>query len=88
MGHQIIKQPDGRLAIFSSVVDDWIITDATQAELEDYYAEKAAEGARKKAHEICEAVLSGNARKMYYQFTMTFKEACAQVRDHGDDGEG
>jgi hypothetical protein len=88
MGHQIIKQPDGRLAVFSSVVDDWIITDATPAELEDYYAAEAAADARKKVQELCKAVLSGNARKAYYQFTMTFKEACARARDHGDDGEG
>lgn len=81
MGHQIIKQPDGRLAVFSSVVDDWIITDATQRELEDYYAEEAAEKARKVTRRICEAVLAGNARKVYYQFAISFEEADALAKE-------
>jgi hypothetical protein len=78
MGHQIIKQPDGRLAVFSSVVDDWIIRDATQQELEDYYAGEAATKARKDTRRVCEAVLAGNARSVYYQFAMSFAEAEAE----------
>jgi hypothetical protein len=29
VGQQIIKQPDGRLAVFSSIVDAFIVVDAT-----------------------------------------------------------
>ena len=85
MGHQVIKQPDGKLAVFSSVVDDWIITDATAQELEDHYAAVAGK-ARAGTREITEAVLSGNARKIYYQFTMTYEEAGALRAYRHEDG--
>lgn len=76
MGHQIIKQPDGKLAVFSSVVDDWIIAGATREELGDYYAEDAARKARESALQACDAVLDGEPRAVYYQFTMSYEEAC------------
>jgi hypothetical protein len=85
MGHQIIKQPDGRLAVFSSVVDDWIIRDATQQELEDHYAEEAAKKAREDTRHICEAVLADNARSVYFQFAKTFDEANAEAQWNADD---
>jgi len=85
MGHQIIKQPDGRLAVFSSVVDDWIIHDASPQELEDYYAEKAAEKAREDTRRICGAVLAGDARSVYYQFALTFDEANEEAKWRADD---
>jgi hypothetical protein len=75
MGHQIIRQPDGLLAVFSSVVDDWVITDATADELVDWYAEEAAVKGRERTRKITDAVLAGEARKIYYQFTMTWDEA-------------
>jgi hypothetical protein len=82
VGHQVIKQPDGRLAIFSDGVEDWIITDATQQEIEDYYADKAADRARESARETCEAVLAGNASNIYCQFTMTYEGAMRRSRIH------
>lgn len=33
MGWKIVKQPDGLFSVFSSVVDNFVITDATQAEV-------------------------------------------------------
>lgn len=46
MGHQVIRQPDGRYAIFSSFTDTWIVYDATRQDVIDYYVEKAAKDAR------------------------------------------
>jgi hypothetical protein len=83
MGHQIIRQPDGKLAVFSSVVDSWIIMDATPEDLGDYYAEKAAEDARRDVARVLEHVLSGELRKAYFQFVMTFDEANQGSREHG-----
>jgi cell division protein FtsB len=77
--HQIIRQPDGLLAVFSTGVDDWIIEDATAEELGEYYAERAAKEARESALETAQAVLDGRAREKYYQFTMTYEEACKQA---------
>ena len=91
MGHQIIRQPDGKLAVFSSVTDTWILMDAAPADLEDYYAERAAEDARRSARETLEHVLAGEPRKAYCQFAMTFDEANQSSRESGaewwSDGE-
>ena len=76
MSHQIIKQPDGKLAVFSSGVDDWIITGVTRDELCGYYAGEAAKEAHQSALEACNAVLAGEPRAVYYQSTMTYEEAC------------
>ena len=83
MGHQIIRQPDGKLAVFSSFVDSWILMDATPEDLGDYYAEKAAEDARRGVARVLEHVLAGEPRKAYYQFTMTFEEANQSSREGG-----
>jgi hypothetical protein len=83
MGHQIIRQPDGMLAVFSSVTDTWILYNASPEELEDYYAEQAAEDARRRTREILAHVLAGEPRKAYYQFAMTFEEADRMSGEHG-----
>lgn len=80
MTHQIIQQPDGLLCVWSSVVDDFIITGATPEELIDYYAEEAAKEARKKAEEITAAVLTGRAQDVYRRTVMTYEEAVERVR--------
>jgi hypothetical protein len=35
MGYSVVRQPDGKLALFSSVVDDFLCTDATEDEIVD-----------------------------------------------------
>lgn len=84
MGHQIIRQPDGLYAVFSSVVDSWILYDATRQDIIDYYAERAAEDARERATRTLDCV-DEDPRKAYYQFTMTFEEANALSVEHGGD---
>lgn len=83
MGHQIIRQPDGKLAVFSSYVDAWILVDAEPADLLGYYAEKAAEDARDGTQRVLDLVLDGQPRKAYYQFAMTFEEANEDSAGHG-----
>lgn len=48
MGQQIIRQPDGRLAVFSSVVDAFIVVDATPEKILDWRAEEAAAKERER----------------------------------------
>ena len=79
MGHQIIRQPDGKLAVYSSVVDAWILVDASPDELLDYYAERAAKDARRSAQHTIDAVMAGEPNRIYCQFTMTFDEANEQT---------
>lgn len=46
MGQQIIRQPDGKLAVFASITDTFTVVDATPEELVEWRAEEAAERAR------------------------------------------
>lgn len=73
MGHQIVKQPDGRYAIFSTIVDDWIYYNATKEDLIEW----AGDRARMRAQEEIEALLTkigADDGKPYHQFTKTFEE--------------
>lgn len=85
MGQQIIKQPDGKLAVFSSVTDNFIVVDATPDELVEWRAEEAAEKAREQTRRELEHVLADNPRKVYFQSTKTWEEAAESDREHGGD---
>jgi hypothetical protein len=83
MGYQVIKQPDGLLAIFSSYTDTWAVYDATPEEVAEWFAGRAAATARSDAERIVGHVMAGNAREVYCQFAMSYEEANADSREHG-----
>lgn len=83
MGNQIIKQPDGKYAIFSSFTDTIIFWDATEEEIVDYFAEKAAKQAREDSRRVLDHVAAGETRKAYFQFAITWDDALAKDREHG-----
>lgn len=85
MGHQIIRQPDGNLAVFSTGTDSWILMDGSPQALEDYYAQRAADSARQSARETIARVVAGRPGEVYHQFAMTFAEANDLSREHGGD---
>jgi hypothetical protein len=73
----VIRQPDGRLAVFSDGTDRWIRWDNTPEEIVEWYAQRAAEDARRSARETVDAVLAGTA--IYDpRFVMSFEEANAE----------
>ena len=80
MGQQIIKQPDGLLAVFSSIVDGFIVVDATPEEILDWRAEQAANDARRATQRELDAVLADDPRRVYYQFVRTWEEASEMDR--------
>jgi hypothetical protein len=80
---QIIQQPDGRFAVFSTGTDTLVIVDATADELADYYAERAAKNARQSAQRTIDRVRAGEARSVYAQFVMTWDEAVTKSRANG-----
>lgn len=87
MGQQIIKQPDGKLAVFSSIVDAFIVVDATAEEILDWRAEEAAAKERERTQRELDAVLAGDPRRVYFQFVRTWEEASHLDREHGGDLE-
>lgn len=85
MGQQIIKQPDGKLAVFSTNVDAFIVVDATSDEIIEWRAEEAAEQARERTRTELAHVLADNPHKAYYQFALTWEEAAASDRENSAD---
>lgn len=73
MPSQIIKQPDGKYAIFSTVVDDFEVTDCTPKELIGYMAKRAARRAREETKETINQIERGE--KPYYEYTISWKQA-------------
>lgn len=73
MAHQIIKQPDGKYAIWSSIVDDFVITDCTLKEYIEFLIERESKRIRNEVEEIARKLENGE--KPYYQFTKTYEEA-------------
>lgn len=82
MGRQIIKQPNGLYAEFSSITDSFIIWDATKEQLLQHRIEEAIEDAKYNFKRTFERVES--CGKPYYQFTLTWEEA---VEEHNKNSE-
>lgn len=72
MGHQIIKQPNGKYSIYSSVTESVIGYEITKDELIKHYKEEASKKAEKDTLDILERIET--TEKPYYQFTKTWEE--------------
>lgn len=87
MPRQIIKQPNGLYAIWSTVVDHFLTWDMSVEDVVKYFVDEEVERLSKGIRETCAKLDAGE--KPYYQFTMTFKEACSTARHvyRGKDSE-
>jgi len=82
MGRQIIKQPNGLFALWSSNSDKFVWIDATKQEMIDAFAEEARKEAVERTEEIFAELEAGGSP--YYQWTQTYEEAVAYYeRVHG-----
>jgi len=73
MGQQIIKQPNGKYAVFSSICDGFVYTDGTKKEIIQYFIEEAIENSEYHTKQIFKK-LEAN-KNPYYQFKLTWEEA-------------
>lgn len=80
MGQQIIRQPDGKLAVFSSITDSLIVTDATAEEIVEWRAQRAAEAERERTWAELKRVQDEANERPYFQFTLTWEEASEKDR--------
>lgn len=80
MGHQIIKQPNGLYCLFSSVVDAFILLDATPQDIIDEWVNDYREQVTEKVKRIVSELETGG--KPYHQFTMSFAEAVDSTIEH------
>lgn len=84
MGHQIIKQPNGQFSVWSTVVDNLIILDATPEEIIEYYCAREREEITQRVHDKVEQLNKGESP--YGQFTMDWEEALDMIEScHGKD---
>ena len=84
MGQQIIRQPDGRLAVFSSITESFIVVDATPEEIIEWRAEEAAETARERTKAELKRVLDNTVESPYHQSTLTWEKASRMDRENRD----
>ena len=49
MAHSLVRQPNGLLAVFSSIIDNFIVTDATPEQIVEWCVAEAATEEREKA---------------------------------------
>lgn len=80
MGHQIIKQPNGKYAIWSTILDDFIYTDLTVKKFEKIIQNEMSKEAERKVSEAMRSfkviiTKLKKGEKPYHQFTMTYEEA-------------
>lgn len=80
MGHQIIKQPDGKYLIFSSIVDNIIATGGTREEIINYYVKRAVADETERVSKLIDSIEAGE--KPYLQFGYTFEEVLRTVKTH------
>jgi len=86
MGRTVVKQPNGKYAVFSSIVDDFVIVDADKQELIDSDIEEARERITAKYDEMFEFFDNGEVAPRYMNFHMTWDEALERVVDvHGEE---
>ena len=82
MSRQIVKQPDGRYAVWSTVVDGFVLTDATPEDIiEDWVNQYRQEITSSVLHIV--AMLE-REEEPYYQFTLSYDECLETIREvHG-----
>ena len=82
MAYQIIKQPNGRYALFSSVVDNFIMFEAEPEDIVKFFVDEKI----KSVEEYVKLVIGrlNKGEKPYHQFTKTFEEALETIaQTHG-----
>ena len=87
MGRQIVKQPDGKYAIWSSVVDDFVVVDCENAaEIIDVLVEDSRREIERYVLQVLAQLDSGE--EPYHQFTRSFSDCIEIIREvHGDDAK-
>ncbi len=81
MGRQIIRQPDGKFAIFCSIVDSLVAKDLTRRQVVERMDARAHAENVRFVRQTTTALVEGG--KPYFQFTMTWDEAVASTKAAG-----
>ncbi len=71
MGHQFIKQPNGKFAIWSSIVTDFIAFNCTREDVIEIETEDAVKEITARVNDKLDRVERGE--QAYFQFTMSWQ---------------
>lgn len=84
MGKQIVKQPNGKYCIFSTVVDNLTHTNLTANEIIKEYQNQYGIFGKEKAEKIINQL--ENNEKPYFQFNYSIEEILEIIKlNHGND---
>lgn len=83
MGYQVIKQPTGQLAIYSSYTDTIVMWDATRADVEEFFDKIALDDMRRGVAIILDHVIGDRPTEAYHQFTIDWADALRRDNNHG-----
>lgn len=83
MGHQIIEQPNGKFALWSSVVNNFLVLDCSPQEIIREEIKRERKRITSNVNKITGLLKQGG--KPYHQFTKTWKGCLNTVRqNHGE----
>lgn len=72
---QVIEQPNGLLAIYDRDIETWVIWDATEDELVEFYTSEASRKAEQVIRDHIKGVTKGDPRSVYGKETLSFESA-------------
>ena len=85
MGQQIIKQPNGKYCVWSSIVQNVIYFDCTPEEIVEIRVEEYRKEQETFVRDVCKKL--EKTEKPYFQWTKTFKQMLETVKEiHGKRG--
>ena len=84
MGNQIIRQPDGFYAVFSSIVDGFTALNCTRQEIINSRIEEERERIRQEVNATCDKI--DNGEPAYFQFGLSWDEA-VEINNEKDENE-
>lgn len=85
MGQQIIKQPNGLYAVWSTIVDDFVLYDCTP---EDIIQDRMSSYERTTREDVQRIIGQLKRReKPYYQFTETWASCLSYLRKYHPDSD-
>jgi len=79
MGQQIIKQPNGKYCLFSSIVDSVTYYNMTKEEIIEVLTSYERKKIEEKVNEIVGELDKGN--KPYLQFTIDYKSMLKRIKE-------
>ena len=86
MGQQIILQPNGKYALWSSISDDFIFLNASKDEIIEEIISFKRHSITTEVERVMKAIEKG--QKPYHQFTKTFQDCIDTIKaNHGEDAE-